>query len=80
MPPEVLVLMQIGCGLVVLVVVGLVGMRRLRPLVERVLPERFHAQYARFEHGTLGSFRGIPSLVGADAGWPGRARSRGCTW
>ena len=62
-PGEVLVLMQIGLVLVVLVVVGLVGMRRLRPLVERVLPQRFHAQYARFEHGTLGSFRGIPGLV-----------------
>jgi glycosyltransferase 2 family protein len=62
-PGEVLVLMQIGLVLVVLVVVVLVGMRRLRPLVERVLPERFHAQYARFEHGTLGSFRGIPGLV-----------------
>jgi len=62
-PAEVLVLMQIGLGLVVLVVVGLIGMRRLRPLVERVLPRRFHEQYARFEHGTLGSFRGIPGLV-----------------
>src|SRR4030088_3173887 len=62
-PGEVLVLMQIGFGLVVLVVVGLVGMRRLRPLIERVLPARLHAQYGRFEHGTLNSFRGIPGLV-----------------
>jgi uncharacterized membrane protein YbhN (UPF0104 family) len=62
-PAEVLVLMQIGFGLVVLVVVGLVSMRRLRPLVERVLPARLHAQYGRFEHGTLNSFRGIPALV-----------------
>ena len=62
-PAEVLGLMQLGLVLVVLVVVGLFGMRRLRPLVERVLPARFHEQYARFEHGTLNSFRGIPLLV-----------------
>src|SRR6266567_4717774 len=62
-PAEVLVLMQIGFGLIVLVVIGLVGMRRLRPVIERVLPARLHAQYGRFEHGTLNSFRGIPALV-----------------
>src|SRR5438874_3196467 len=62
-PPEVLVLMQVGLGLVVLVVVGLTTMRRLRPLIERLLPPRLHEQYARFEHGTLNSFRGIPGLV-----------------
>jgi uncharacterized protein (TIRG00374 family) len=62
-PGEVLRLMQIGFGLVVLVILGLVTMRRLRPLIERVLPERLHEQYARFEHGTLMSFRGIPTLV-----------------
>ena len=62
-PPEVLVLMQIGLVLVILVVVGLTTMRRLRPLIERLLPSRLHEQYARFEHGTLNSFRGIPALV-----------------
>jgi uncharacterized protein (TIRG00374 family) len=62
-PGEVLVLMQIGFGLVVLVVIGLVGMRPLRPVVERLLPARLHGQYGRFEHGTLNSFRGIPALV-----------------
>src|SRR5438874_4935057 len=45
-PAEVLVLMQIGFVLVVLVVVGLVSMRRLRPFIERLLPARLHAQYA----------------------------------
>src|SRR5207244_10783842 len=35
-PAEVLVLMQIGFGLVVLVVVGLVGMCRVRPVVEQI--------------------------------------------
>jgi len=62
-PGEVLVLMQIGLVLVVLVVIGLAFMRRLRPLIERVLPERLHEQYARFEHGTLNSFRGLPVLA-----------------
>ncbi|MBV8716935.1 MAG: flippase-like domain-containing protein [Chloroflexi bacterium] len=62
-PAEVLVLMQIGLVLVVLVVIVLTSMRRLRPLIERVLPERLHEQYARFEHGTLNSFRGVPMLV-----------------
>jgi uncharacterized protein (TIRG00374 family) len=62
-PGEVLVLMQIGFALVVIVVVGLVGMRPLRPLIERILPDRLHEQYARFEHGTLNSFRGMPALI-----------------
>src|SRR5579859_8055842 len=62
-PPEVLGLMQLGLVLVALVVAGLFFMRRLRPLVERVLPARLHEQYGRFEHGTLNSFRGIPVLV-----------------
>ena len=62
-PAEVLVLMQVGLALVVLVVIGLTTMRRLRPMVERLLPQRLHEQYARFEHGTLNSFRGIPGLV-----------------
>ena len=64
-PGEVRVTMQVGLALVVLVVIGLTTMRRLRPLIERLLPERLHEQYARFEHGTLNSFRGgIPMLIG----------------
>jgi glycosyltransferase 2 family protein len=63
LPPEVLLLLQVGCVLVLVVVVGLVSMRSLRPLVERVLPRRLHAQYARFERGTLGSFRALPVIV-----------------
>ncbi|HEX8968778.1 MAG TPA: flippase-like domain-containing protein [Chloroflexota bacterium] len=62
-PAQVLVLMQIGLALLVLVLIGLVSMRRLRPVIERLLPSRLHEQYARFEHGTLNSFRGIPTLV-----------------
>jgi glycosyltransferase 2 family protein len=62
-PTQVLVLMQIGLALVVLVVIGLTMMRRLRPFIERLLPPRLHEQYARFEHGTLNSFRGLPRIV-----------------
>jgi uncharacterized protein (TIRG00374 family) len=62
-PGEVLLLMQIGFALVVLVVIGLVVMRPVRPLIERLLPKRLHEQYGRFEHGTLNSFRGLPSLA-----------------
>jgi uncharacterized protein (TIRG00374 family) len=41
-------------------------------VIERLLPARFHAQYARFEHGTLNSFRGIPGLVGLSGlAWAG---------
>src|SRR6185436_12111757 len=64
LPPEVLLLLQIACALVVLVVFGLVSMRRMRPLVERILPKRLHGQYARFERGTLGSFNYLPLVVG----------------
>jgi uncharacterized protein (TIRG00374 family) len=63
-PQEVLLLMQIGLVALVVVVIVLFSMRRLRPLVQRVLPRRLHAQYAKLEHGTLRSFRGIPALVG----------------
>ena len=62
-PGEVLGIMQGGLGLVVVVVIGVVTMRRLRPIIERLLPERLHEQYARFEHGTLNSFRGLPLIV-----------------
>lgn len=51
-PGQVLGLMQFGGALVVVVIIGLIGMRRLRPLITRVLPARFHSHYARFEHGT----------------------------
>jgi glycosyltransferase 2 family protein len=57
LPPEVVLLMQAGLLLAVVVVLGLVALRNLRPLVERLLPRRFHDQYAHFERGTLSSFR-----------------------
>src|SRR5947209_6720066 len=56
LPPEVTLLIQIGFGLVVVVAIGLVTLRSLRPLVLRLLPARLHAKWHSFEHGTLGSF------------------------
>ncbi len=61
-PGDVLTVMQLGMVLVVVVVLVLTFMRRLRPVIERILPKRLHEQYARFEHGTLNSFHGLPML------------------
>jgi uncharacterized protein (TIRG00374 family) len=63
LPAEITLLMQVGLVLVIVVCIGLLTLRRLRPLVVRFLPARLHAQYDRFEHGTLGSFRGLPAVV-----------------
>jgi uncharacterized protein (TIRG00374 family) len=63
LPSEIVVLMQAGFVLALVVVVGLVAMRNLRPIAERLLPSRLHGQYQRFEVGTLQSFRGLPFVV-----------------
>jgi uncharacterized protein (TIRG00374 family) len=60
-------------GGLVLSAVGLAGLlllRRLRPLAERLLPRRLHGHYGRLERGIVGSFRRIPLLVALSvAGW-----------
>jgi uncharacterized protein (TIRG00374 family) len=65
LPPEVTLLMQVGFALVVVVAIGLVTLRPLRPLVLRFLPARLHTKWNSFEHGTLGSFHGpnLPFVV-----------------
>jgi uncharacterized protein (TIRG00374 family) len=63
LPAEVVFLIQGGFVLVALVAVGLLVLRRLRPLVLRVVPARLHTRYEQFEHGTLASFRGLPAVV-----------------
>ena len=73
LPPEVVLLMQAGTLLVVIVVLVLVALRNLRPLVERLLPRRFHEQYSHFERGTLNSFRRYGTL-------PGVLGLTGLTW
>ncbi len=73
LPGEVVLLVQIGFALVAMVIVGVLVLRNLRPLVERFLPARLHAQYHRFEEGTLDSFKsGVPYvLVLTGVAWAG---------
>lgn len=51
-------------------IAGLLSLRRLRPLVDRILPGRLHAHYARLERGVIDSFRRVPLLALLSAfGW-----------
>ncbi len=51
----------VGVLLTVVLIVGLMSMRFLSPFIRRIIPNRFHDFYARFEEGTLASFR--PGLL-----------------
>lgn len=54
-----------GVGLV-----GLASLRRLRPLVQRVLPARLFGFYSNIEGGVVGSFRRVPLLIALSTiGW-----------
>lgn len=70
LPPEA---EQALIGGVVLAGIGLLGLaslRRLRPLVERVLPERLFRHYDGVESGLVGSLRRLPLLTSFSvAGW-----------
>ena len=70
LPEEAIDTLVTGLVLSAVGVVGLLGMWRLRWLVEKVLPKRLYAHYGRFEHGTVASFRRVPLLVAYSAiGW-----------
>ena len=70
LPPEATVALSVGLILSTIGVCGVLVMRHLRGVVERVLPLRLHAHYERFEHGTAGSFKRVPLLVAySAAGW-----------
>ena len=70
LPAEVTQALAAGLVLSVIGIAALVAMRRFRWVFERVLPKRFHAFYARLEHGTVASFRRLPLLVALSAvGW-----------
>lgn len=70
LPLEVTVALVAGLVLSGVGIIGLLLMRHLRWLIERVLPKRMHAHYGRFEHGTIASFRRVPLLVAYSAvGW-----------
>jgi len=70
LPPEA---EQALIGGVVLAGIGLLGLaslRRLRPLVERVLPERLFRHYDGIESGLVGSLRRLPLLTSFSiVGW-----------
>lgn len=71
LPPEA---EQALIGGIVLAVIGLVGLfslRRLRPIIERILPERLFKHYHGLESGIIGSLRQrLPALIGYSiAGW-----------
>ncbi len=52
-----------GFGLSVFGLLTLIALPRMRRLVERILPDRWHATYARFEHGAVQSLQRVPLLV-----------------
>ncbi len=66
------VVVAAAVGLVGALIIGLVAMRILGMRVSRFLPSRFQESYARFQHGTLSSFRGsnlpVQLLLGV-IGW-----------
>ena len=70
LPIEATLALGVGLVLSAIGVLGLFSLRRLRVAVERVLPKRLHAHYARLEHVIVGSFRRLPLLVAYSVvGW-----------
>ena len=65
MPEGTQIVFGFGALLVVAILGGLAGMRWLGPVVRRVIPQRMHAFYERFEHAALSSFSPavLPKLV-----------------
>lgn len=62
-PSEIQLVMQVGLVLVVLAVVGLLALRNLGGLIQRLLPHRFRDHYGKLEEGVLASFQALPLLV-----------------
>ncbi len=70
LPPEAAQALTVGLILSTVGIFGLLLIPRLRWLVERLLPKRLRAHYARFEHGMIGSFHRVPLLFAYSAvGW-----------
>ncbi|MBI3966897.1 MAG: flippase-like domain-containing protein [Chloroflexi bacterium] len=63
-PAEVQLAIEIGLALLGVAGLGLLAMRYLDALFQRLVPARFHSVYERFHQGILLSFRGFPSLLG----------------
>jgi uncharacterized protein (TIRG00374 family) len=50
--------------------IGLLILPGSRPLIQRILPARWHQSYDRFEHGAVRSLRRLPLLMAFSAlGW-----------
>jgi uncharacterized protein (TIRG00374 family) len=59
-----------GVALAAIGLLGLASLPRLRPLIERLLPERLFRHYSGVESGLVGSLRRLPQLTGYSvAGW-----------
>lgn len=70
LPPGVEQVLIAGVGIAVIGTVGLASLRRLRPLIERLLPDRIFQHYAGVERGIIGSIRQVPRLITLSvAGW-----------
>ena len=69
LPAELNWTIGFGALLVVILLVGLLTMRRFGHIVERLLPNRFKDLYVKLQEGTLQSFRrrSLPALVGYTA-------------
>jgi hypothetical protein len=63
LPGAILNVMQVGLGLVLLVLAGLFVMRNMSGVISRFVPKRFRHHYLLFEEGTLGSFRAMPLVL-----------------
>jgi uncharacterized protein (TIRG00374 family) len=70
LPRETNIIFISGLVLVVLIVVGLAGMRWFSPIIHRILPRRLHSVYGNFEQAALRSFRPaiLPQLILLTAG------------
>jgi len=70
LPPEAESALIGGVILAAVGLIGLASLRHLRPLIERILPERLFRHYHGVESGIIGSLKGIPQLTGFSiAGW-----------
>jgi glycosyltransferase 2 family protein len=63
LPAEATQALAGGLVLAVVGVLGLLSIKRFQRVLERLLPKHLYAQYARLEHGVLGSFHRLPRLV-----------------
>ena len=63
LPEDLSRALEFGFALVAVALLGLLAMRKLDDLVQRLLPERFRERYARFYEGTTRSFRSLPFVL-----------------